>query len=362
MNKKSKILFICPYPEGKAPSQRLKFEQYYSIFEKEGYELTKDSFFNEQAWFKLYKKGFFLSKLYATVLGYLKRSALLFRIKNYDIIYVHLWGTPFGASFYERLIRLRSKKLIYDIDDMVFLGHSSDANKFWQSLKGKRKMIYLMKAADHVITCTPKLDEFVRQFNQNTTDISSTVDTERRYLPLNNYKNDHQLVIGWSGSHSTSKYLYLLQEVLQKLAKKYDFKLLILGDASFNIAGVNTEAIEWSEEVEMSILKQFDIGLYPLPDEEWVYGKSGLKAIQYMALGIPTVATAIGANFRVIDHKESGFLVPPNDYKRWYSILSDLIVNETLRRDVGTKARKKIEETYSVEANKKYYLEILGKL
>tara|TARA_R110001592_G_scaffold89458_4_gene263120 strand:- start:1408 stop:2493 length:1086 start_codon:yes stop_codon:yes gene_type:complete len=359
---KKKILFLSPYPENKAPSQRLKYEQYFSVFKESGYEITTNSFVSEKLWNILYQPGHFIKKLIYTILGYINRTAILFRLKKYDIVFIHLWVTPIGTPFFERIACLLAKKIVYDIDDMVFLGHSSDANKFWQNLKGKRKMIYLIKKADHVITCTPKLDAFVKQFNQNTTDISSTVDTEKRYLPINNYKNDHQLVLGWSGSHSTSKYLYLLSDVFKKLALKYDFKLIVMGDSSFRIKGVNIEALEWDESIEINTLQKFDIGLYPLPDEEWVYGKSGLKAIQYMALGIPTIATALGANFRIIENEQNGYLINPDDYQEWDIRLETLLNDAELRKKLGQNARKTIVDKYSIEANKEKYLAIFKSL
>lgn len=357
-----KILFLSPYPENKAPSQRLKYEQYFSIFNQNGYTVCTKSFVNETFWKIIYRKGYFIHKLFYTLLGYFKRIIILFSIRKYDFVYVHLWVTPIGMPFFEFMVSLLSKKLIYDIDDMIFLGHSSQANRIWQGLKGRRKMIYLMKHANHVITCTPKLDEFVRQFNSNTTDISSTVDTGNKYLPLNSYKNNHQIILGWSGSHSTSKYLYLIKDVLKDLAKKYDFKLIVMGDATFQISGVNVEAIEWSEEFELETLHKFDIGLYPLPDEEWVYGKSGLKAIQYMALGIPTIATGIGANLRIIENGVNGFLVPINQNNEWKEKIEQLILDEKLREKIGKTGRKTIEEKYSVQANKHKYLTIFNSL
>ncbi len=356
---KNKILVICPYPENVAPGQRLKYEQYFDKWRNNGYDISVAPFMTMRFWNIVYKKGHMLEKIYWTLYGYLKRILILFAIPFFDITYVFLWGTPFGSSTYERVIKMLSRKLVYDIDDMVFLGHSSDANKFWQNLKGRSKMIYMMRAANHVITCTPKLDEFVRQYNQNTTDISSSVDTDNKYLPVNRYTNDKQLVIGWSGSHSTSKYLYLLSDILKSLALKYDFKLIVMGDSNFSIEGVNVESFEWSDRIEISTLQKFDIGLYPLPDESWVYGKSGLKAIQYMALGLPTVATAIGANYRIINNSENGYLVEPDNYSDWLVKIELLINDNQLRKKIGLEARKTIIEKYSIKANQNRYLNIL---
>jgi glycosyltransferase involved in cell wall biosynthesis len=249
--------------------------------------------------------------------------------------------------------------LIFDIDDLVYM---KNENEKWYSrlFKGRNKPIYLMKKADHIITCTPYLTEFAQKFNVNTTDISSTINTST-YQPVNKYANDKKLTLGWSGSHSTVRYLRLLHPVLKELRKEVDFKLMVMGDSSFTLEGIDVEAYPWSEENEIPVLQKMDIGLYPLPlDEEWVYGKSGLKALQYMAMGLPVIATAIGANFRVIDDGATGFLVTTPE--EWLSKLKMLINNAELRRDFGTKGREKVDEKYSVRANEPVYLGILNKV
>lgn len=356
-----KLLIICPYPEGVAPSQRLKYEQYFDAFRENGWEIRVEPFISDSFWKVIYKKGKVFSKAWYTISGYVRRLKLLGRIRKYDVVYLHLWASPFGPPLMEKWIRRRAKKLIYDIDDLIYLKNTSSKNNSMIGfLKGRQKPLYLMKHADHVVTCTPYLDEFVRRFNSNTTDISSTVDTIHRYQPVNNYQNDHPIVIGWSGSHSTSKYFLLLAGVFKKLALTKNFRLLVMGDASLKIDGLEVKAIPWKEEHEIETLQRFDIGVYPLPDEEWVYGKSGLKAIQYMALGIPTVATAIGTNFRVIENGVSGFLVGPEE--EWLIALSNLIENAELRRVIGMNARKKVEQEFSVAANKNTYLQIINSI
>lgn len=359
MSDKKSILFIAPYPINKAPSQRLKYEQYYKDFEEDGFDLTTSHFISNRFWNIIYKPGNTLLKIYYTLSGYLKRIKDLFILRRYDVVYIHLWVTPFGPPIFEWLVCIISNKVIYDIDDLIYLGKTSKSNLLIKWLKGRNKPLFLMRKADHVIVCTPKLESFALQFNHNVTDISSTIDTDS-YLPLNSYKNDHELIIGWSGSHSTSKYLYLLEPVLKRLNETHKFKLLVIGDENFMMEKLNVEARSWSAEDEVKQLQRIDIGLYPLPDEEWVYGKSGLKALQYMALGIPTVATAIGANFRIIKDGESGFLVTNND--QWYSRLSNLINNPSLRKKIGLKGRLVVEKKYSVKATSPIYLEIINKI
>ena len=182
-----KILFLSPYPFNKAPSQRLKYEQYYSHFNQAGYETHTSSFVEEKFWNIIYKPGFFITKVWFTLKGYVKRIKDLTAIRRYDIVYVHLWVTPFGPPIFEWIVFKLSRKLIYDIDDLVYLGHTSESNSIIAILKGKNKPVYLMRKADHVIVCTPKLEEFVNKHNKNITDISSTINTDI-YLPKSDYR------------------------------------------------------------------------------------------------------------------------------------------------------------------------------
>ncbi len=355
------ILFICPYPENKAPSQRLKFEQYFDLFAENGFNCKLKSFISVDFWKIVYLEGYLLQKVKFTFIAYLKRLILLFTIRKYDVVYIHLWVTPFGPPVFEFLVCILAKKIIFDIDDMVYLGHSSSANRFFQKLKGRYKMIYLMKKANHVITCTPKLDEFVRKYNANTTDISSTINTEI-YLPKLSTEIKNEVILGWSGSHSTSKYLKLLEPVfIELLEMKINFKVLIIGDENFQFDNkkIPFQAIKWSHESEVEDLKKIDIGLYPLPNEAWVFGKSGLKALQYMSLGIPTIAQAIGANFRIIENEINGFLVSKNS--EWVTHINLLIKDKSLRDFISVNGVMSVNENYSLKTNVSKYLNVFEK-
>lgn len=357
--KRKKVLVICPHPVGYAPGQRLKYEQYFEIFRANGYDVTISPFMSEKFQNIVYKKGRYLEKVLWTIAGYLRRVWDVLRIRSFDVVYVFLWVAPFAPPVFEMLTRKLARKMVYDIDDLVFLNPPSSTNPLIHYLRSSRNHISLMKSADHVITCTPYLDQFVRKYNQNTTDISSTINTTL-YRPKTDYKIEEQFVIGWSGSHSTSKYLHLLDDVFRDLAGKYPFKLLVMGDASFTLNGVEVEALAWNEKYEVEVISRFDIGVYPLPNEEWVLGKSGLKALQYMALGIPTVATDIGTIHRIIRNGENGFLV--SSEKEWKNTITRLINDQCLREKLGRRAAATVEETYSINANKEKYLRILDLL
>ena len=360
--KKYKMLVVCPHPEKMAPGQRLKYEQYFEDFRRNNIEVTVKSFMTVRFQNVVYKKGHFLEKIFWTLYGYWQRFILLFSIRRYDISYIFLWVTPFGPPFFEWMYTKLSRKVVYDIDDLVYLkGVKSKANPISTALKGRNKPIYMMKHADRVITCTPYLDEFVRKYNNNTTDISSTINTEK-YIPKTDYTlREGKAIFGWSGSLSTSRYLHLLDNVFKRLkADGVQFKVLVMGDESFSIEGIEVEALPWKEEYEVEVIKRFDIGLYPLPDEEWVLGKSSLKALQYMGAGVPVIATAIGTNFRVMEHASNGLLVKTED--EWVEQLKSLTRDESLRKKLGEKGAQVVEEKFSIHANSKVYLGILKNL
>ncbi len=357
MSKQKKILVICPHPENVAPGQRLKYEQYLDIWRANGYDVEVKPFYSDRAQQILYSKSHKLEKVFWVLSGYVNRFFLLFSLKKYDLVYIFLWVTPLGFPFMERLYTWMNKYMLYDIDDAIFLKEKSVSNRSVDLLKGRTKPFFLMKHARHVLTGTPYLADVARKYNNNVSDISVTINTET-YLPVNKFTNEGKCVLGWSGSHSTSQFLYLLKDVLIKLNNKIPFKLLVMGDASFHIEGLEIEAFSWSMEKEIPTLQRFDIGLYPLPlDSDWVLGKSGGKALQYMGIGIPVVATAIGANFRIMEHGVSGYLVKTDE--EWLQCLEALINDPTLRRAVGEAGRENIEKNYSIHANTPVYLAVL---
>ena len=352
-----KMLVICPHQQGVAPGQRLKYEQYFSAFRDSGVDVEVSSFISPRLQKVLYKRGHLLEKVFWTICGYLRRLYDLARLRRYDGVYVFLWVTPFGPPIFEALFCSLAKSVVYDIDDMVFLAPASEANGMIARLKGRSKMAYMMARANQVVVCTPGLEEVARRYNSRVTDISSTIDTDK-YVPVNEYLVGGPLTLGWSGSHSTTKYLALLEPVLLRLAEVHSFRVLVIGDSNFRFNRLPCESVDWTEASEVETLQRIDIGLYPLPlGDPWVLGKSGLKALQYMGLGIPTVATAVGANFRVIDSGKTGLLVTTES--EWLAALISLIEDAGLRKRLGQAARKSVVSDFSVEANAPTYVSII---
>ena len=227
-------------------------------------------------------------------------------------------------------------------------------------MKSTKKTLFLIKYADHVITSSPFLNSYCLSLNKKSksTYITSSINTD--YIKPKNYTNfnNNLVTIGWTGTFTSKIYLDTLINVFQRLAKKYEFKLIIIGNFNYFINDVSFEVIEWTLQNELLDLHRIDIGVYPLIKEDWVLGKSGLKVIQYLALGIPSVSTNYGSASNIIIDKKNGFLANTED--EWYNILEELINNKLLRQQIGLQARQTAENNYSTKVVKNKYLEILN--
>lgn len=357
--KERKILVICPFPQGVAAGQRLKYEQYFDNWRENGYEITVSSFMDMTMWNIVYTRGNYVLKIMGTIRGYFRRLLDIFRVGRADLVYVFMWVTPLGTSFFERLFRLFSKRLIYDIEDNVLVEKGNDRNPLANLLKSREKTEYLIRTADHVVTSSPFLNDYCMGLNhkKTCTYISSSVDTDR-FLPVNPYSNAGKVTIGWTGTFSSKPYLDLLRNVFYELEKRCEFRLRVIGNFQYELPGIDLEVIQWTKEKEVEDLQGIDIGVYPLVQDDWVLGKSGLKAIQYMAFGLPTVATNVGTTPRIIRQHENGWLVKTNE--EWVDALEALVKNPDLRRKIGGAARMTILENYSTHVIKSTYLSILN--
>jgi glycosyltransferase involved in cell wall biosynthesis len=186
--------------------------------------------------------------------------------------------------------------------------------------------------------------------------IPTVVDTDV-FAPRPRVSNG-PLVLGWIGTHSTFPYLQAIFPVLQELAKAHAFKLKIVGAGTnaVNISGVDIENREWQLEREVEDFQSFDIGLYPIDPslyaEKWAAGKSGFKAIQYMAVGIPFVASPVGAMAEIGEPGVTHFHATTNS--EWLDGLERLMLNAQQRQAMGDAGRRHVVEHYSLceQANK----------
>ena len=378
------VLILCPYPHGEAPSQRFRFEQYISFLGEQKFVINQQSFLDTETWLILYKPGNGLKKGWGIVLGFINRFFLLFTIFKYDFVFIHREATPVGPPIIEWLIaKVFRKKIIYDFDDAIWLPNTSQENKIAAALKCHSKVKWICTWSYKVSCGNNYLADFAKQFNNNVALIPTTIDTdyhckiqdersktqeESRKTQDTRVKKQQEVdtsdksdtipIIGWTGTHSTEKYLQQLVPVLQELEKEHQFIFRVISNHNPQLPLNFFEYLPWNKVTEIDDLSQFDIGVMPLEDDEWASGKCGFKGLQYMALGIPTLMSPVGVNKDIVTHGENGYLASTKN--EWREVLIDLITKPELRNRIGISGISTIKNTYSVSANTINYTKLFS--
>ncbi len=345
-----------PYPHDTAASQRFRFEQYWDFLDTEGHTVEYQSFLDERTWEVLYQKGHFVQKIKGVLNGFFRRTIVLFDLKKYDFVFVHREVAPLFPPFFEFLIaKIFKKKIIFDFDDAIWLPNTSKSNILVSLLKFPQKTKWICGWAYKISAGNSYLADFARQFNPNVMINPTTLETDHWHNQIKN-QDSETLRIGWTGTHSTLPYLDFLVPILQRLEKKYVFETLIICNQKPDYQLDNLRLVEWSKETEIADLLEMNIGIMPLTDDIWARGKCGFKALQYMSLGIPALASPVGVNSEIIDHAENGFLC--QNESDWEKYLVLLLENPVLRSEMGKKARLKVENHYSVQSNRAIFVSL----
>lgn len=358
-----KVLFIDMHRQDRAPSQRFRYEQYLGFLTNEGIEWEHSYLLNENDDHYFYQPGNYLKKLQILIKSIRKRLADIRKAQDdVDVVYIQREAFLLGSTYFERQFANSKAKLIFDFDDSIWLNQvskSSAPNKNFSWLKNPLKTSTIIELADQVVAGNRYLADYALQYNNRVSIIPTTIDTDL-YLDKSekDYKKD-RICIGWSGSKTTLDHfeeaLPVLKEIKKHFGDKVNFKVIGSGDYIHQELGIHGK--EWNLKDEIKELKEIDIGIMPLPDDEWSKGKCGLKGLQYMALGIPTVMSPVGANTEIIDDAVNGFL--PKSQKDWISMICKLVEDESLRQRIGKNARQTVVNRYSTESQKEQFLRVL---
>ncbi len=355
-----KVLFLVPYPVGEAPSQRFRFEQYFKLLNQNEIEFHTQSFWNIETWRILYKSGYRWRKLVGFAGGIARRIKALFISTSHDFIFIHRECMPVGPPVFEWILaKLLRRRIIYDFDDSIWLANTSSENSIAAIFKWHSKVESVCAWSWRVSCGNEFLAAYARRFNHDVIINPTTIDTDHHNVALTDgHKKKSRLTIGWTGTHSTVPYLRLIVPVIRALQLKYDIDFLAISDKDPKLELSNFRHLNWRKESEIEDLAKIDIGLMPLTDDVWAQGKCGLKVLQYMALQIPSMASAVGVNVKIINHGSTGFVC--KDDHDWEVYLEELIRNGALRRMIGEKARISIVKNYSVESNSSNFLSLFN--
>ena len=354
-----KVLIITNHYPDRSPGQRFSFEQYLNYLRSCGFEIDISFLLNEKDDKIFYSKGNYFGKAKIAFKSISRRLKDLRRASKYDIVYVFREAIFFGTPFFERQFAKKSN-VIFALDDSIWVPNVSSANKIFSIFKNAAKTSSIIKVSDLVFAGNKYLANYASQFNKNVVIVPTTIDTDQ-YKPVGKSPAD-RICIGWSGSITTIEHFETKLDAFLKIKKKYADKIYfkVIGDGRYINNELGIKGLAWKKEDELKELNEIDIGIMPLPDSEWAKGKCGLKGLQYMALGIPTIMSPVGVNSEIITDGENGFLADSDE--EWIAKLSLLIDSFELRKKLGDTGCKTVEEKYSVHANRDLYLKYFNQL
>ncbi|HXL80439.1 MAG TPA: glycosyltransferase family 4 protein [Pyrinomonadaceae bacterium] len=346
-----RVLAFASYPV-EAAATRYRLQQFVGPLSARGISLTIKPFLDSKSFDSLYRRR----ALASTGLGLLKAVARrigdVYATRKADVILIQREAMIFGPPVIEWLAtRIGRCPLVLDLDDATYVPYTSPTyGKFGKALKWFSKTDDLIRWAN-VVTCGNRaIAEYAESKGAQTRIIPTVVDTDV-FVPLPRPSNG-PIVLGWIGTHSTFPYLREIVPVLQELARTHRFRVKIVGAGTnaVNIPGVDVENLEWKLEREVEDFQSFDVGLYPIDPslyaEKWAAGKSGFKAIQYMAVGIPFVAAPVGAMADIGEAGITHFQARTKD--EWSQALEVLLSDRQLCRTMGESGRRHVVEHYSL--------------
>ena len=354
----SKILLLSKYTR-KGASTRLRTMQYIPYLKSYGFEVRQHSLFDDLYLNNLYTKqpesklkllGFFLSRI-----------KILLTCKQYDLLWIEYELLPYFPAFFERLLRLFNIKYVVDYDDAIFHNYDLSVNPLIRRYL-PRKIDAVMKNASAVVCGNQYLMERAKAAGAIEVFYLPTVVDYERYIPRVD-KSKNIITVGWIGSPSTQKYITGLAPVLRRLTAIHSIKVSIVGanpDVLDFFSGVNVEVTPWSEALEATYIQAFDIGLMPLIDGPWEKGKCGYKLIQYMACGVPVIASPVGVNVDIVEGNGCGNLADTNE--EFFNCLNDLIEKNSQRMEMGRLGRKAVVEHYSLQAQSPKLTELFSSI
>ncbi len=334
----------------RVPSSRFRMLPYVRHFRNNGHRCTVASSVPQKyEWFPAI--GFRLSQRLKRLIRYLHWYQSRMRGDEIVIIDREVFDSP--CTKLEECFRRTTSRFVLDLDDAVFLRYPEKFEK-------------LTRLADLIVCGNSYIEEWAKERNANTIVIPTCV--EMAQYPAKDWSDAEGRIprLGWIGTSGNLRYLEVAAAGLRRLAEQIDFELHIIVPeieplADINLEGVKVRHVPWQKETEVDQLRQLDVGIMSLfAAEDWDRYKCGLKLIQYMAAGIPAVATPVGVNASIIDHGRNGFLAESDD--DWATHLRTLASDLALRQSIGNAARETAAAKYSIEANYPRYKAALLRL
>ncbi|SEJ65634.1 Glycosyltransferase involved in cell wall bisynthesis [Deinococcus reticulitermitis] len=348
-----RVLALCPYPlEG--PSARYRTYNFERPLARQGVTLDIRPFMTRELYFRWMRhRRLDLPTLGALLLASARRLTDLLRAGQYDAVWVHRQTAPAFHPLFDRLLMRRARRIVFDMDDSVFTEYPID-----ELLRGSvAATVGNSYLARYVELVAPQTRALV---------VPTVIDPEvyqPRVLPAQPRREDSRVTVGWIGTGASFR--NYLARVLPRLAETCraqgaELNVIASPDVRAEVEEHGARFTEWTLDGYLAELGAIDIGIMPLRDDDYVRGKCAFKLIEYGALGLPSVATDLGANREVVLDGETGFLAQSDE--EFCARLTDLIRDADLRRRLGEAARARVLSHYTLDRQAEVVAELLRSL
>ena len=345
----SKTILVFSKYGRRGASSRVRTLQYIPYIEELGWHVTCQPLLSDRYLRSKYSTSRISSILSATLLavGYVRRLVKLASALRYDVIWIEKELYPYFPATFERLLSIIGAKVVVDYDDAIFHLYDQHRSRIVRYLLG-RKIDVVMRSATCVMVGNQYLKEHAFYAGAVDVQIIPTVVDLESWVPRVKSTELSPVVIGWIGTPLTSRYLLDIIPSIKRVLDGGGVKFVCVGGSKRVSDYLDVEIREWSEETEVSDIQSFDIGVMPVPDGPWERGKCGYKIIQYMACGVPAVASPVGVNVDIVEDGVCGFLA--ENIIEWDRRLLELVNSSRLRKEMGSAGRERVEHSYSVQA------------
>lgn len=344
-------------PYDTSPGQRFRIEQWEPYLKNAGIAIDYFSFTDENFRKIIYKEGHTAAKIKELIKANFRRLNHLFKASEYDAVYLYRAANMIGPAWMEKFLSWRKIPVIFDFDDAIFLTDTSKANRKFGWAKFSGKTADICRLSTQVTVGNSYLAEYASKFNSNVSVVPTSIDTDR-YQPVSKESNENaRVIVGWTGSSTSQYHLEEFEPVLAELVKRHNVEIRVISDREPDFEEVPFVWRQWTAQTEVEETAKFDIGIMPLPDNEWTRGKCAAKALICMSLGIPAICSDVGANRDVISHGENGFLA--KNQEEWLKNFDFLIADKDLRIKMGYQARQTVVERYSMKKCADLFAEVV---
>ena len=335
-------VFILARYDLQGASSRLRTMQYIPYLAEAGLDARVESFFDAQYLEQMYagrRSAGTLTKSFLRRMYHMREQA--------DVVWLEKEALPWFPWVIEKMFWPRNIPVVTDYDDAIFHQYDEHHHSISRSLLGQ-KIDQVMRASAIVVAGNQYLANRAREAGANHVEIVPTVVDTSAYQQAVGKNDDGKVRLGWIGTPYTwSSYAVNFANWIVQVAATEGAIFRVVGAEPTPRTSGTIEFLPWSEETEISLINGMDIGLMPLPDTPFNRGKCGYKLIQYMACGLPVIASPVGVNREIVEPGVNGFLAETED--EWRNALTTLARDPELRRRMGEAGRLKVEKTFSLQ-------------